>query len=225
MTSLDNDARRIREAFDRELATYHAPVDLAERARQGGQRRAGNRRRPAIAGLAGAAGIAALTATAIWQLAAAPAAAAAPWSVTRGPHGKLTLAIRELRDPAGLQRRLLADGVPATVRFTGQTPRSCLYYPLSRGQDVRLMDKIFPQTSSTSGQTAFTIGTAAIPARIGLWITVSPPAAQAAQDRPRSAQFSASWTLVYASGHCPPGKPAQAISVGRVVGGGAAGGR
>lgn len=53
--TLDNDARRIREAFNRQLADCHAPADLAERARQGGQRRAAKRRLPAIAGLAAAA--------------------------------------------------------------------------------------------------------------------------------------------------------------------------
>jgi hypothetical protein len=53
--TLDNDARRIREAFNRELADCHAPADLAERARQGGQRRAAKRRLLATAGLAAAA--------------------------------------------------------------------------------------------------------------------------------------------------------------------------
>jgi hypothetical protein len=53
--TLDNDARRIREAFNRELADCHAPADLAERARQGGQRRAAKRRLLVTAGLAAAA--------------------------------------------------------------------------------------------------------------------------------------------------------------------------
>jgi hypothetical protein len=230
MTSLDNDARRIREAFDRELAVVHAPADLVERARQGAQRRArnrraGNRRLPAIAGLVGATGAAALTATVIWQLAAAPAAAAAPWSVTHGPGGRLIVTIRELRDPAGLQRRLRADGVPATVRFSGRTPRSCLYYPLSPRQGFRLQNEIFPETSSISGQTAFTISTTAIPPRIGLWITVSPPSSKAVHGGLRQDEFAASWTLIYASGRCPSANSPRSAQVGGVVGGGAVGGR
>jgi hypothetical protein len=144
----------------------------------------------------------------------------AAWTVTTEPGGKLTVTIRELRDPAGLQRELRADGVAATVRFTGQTPRQCLYYPLSPREAFRLQARIFPQTSNTSGQTAFTINTAAIPARIGLWMTVSAPRAQAAQDGLRSTDFAATWTLVYASGRCPPTKSAQSFSGGGVVGSG-----
>ena len=52
---------------------------------------------------------------------ASPARLAA-WTVTSRPGGRITVTIRELRDPVGLQRQLRADGVPATVRFTGQTP-------------------------------------------------------------------------------------------------------
>ena len=74
------------------------------------------------------------------------------------------------------------------------------------------------QTSSTSGQTAFTINTSAIPARIGLWIALSPPATRATQDGLRSTTFAATWTLVYASGHCPPGKLGHTFSGGGVVG-------
>ena len=35
MTDVDADARRIRDAFEHDLAGYHAPADLAERARAG----------------------------------------------------------------------------------------------------------------------------------------------------------------------------------------------
>jgi len=148
---------------------------------------------------------------------ASPARLAA-WTVTSRPGGRITVTIRELRDPVGLQRQLRADGVPATVRFTGQTPRRCLYYPLPPKQSFRLQARIFPQASSTSSHTAFTINTTAIPARIGLWITLSPPATQAAQDGLRSTAFAATWTLVYASGHCPPGKPTQTFSGGGATG-------
>ncbi len=140
----------------------------------------------------------------------------AAWNVATRPGGKLIVTIRELRDPAGLQRRLRADGVPATVRFTSQNPRLCLYYPLSSRRAFRLLARIFPQNSSTRAQTAFTINPAAIPARIAPWITVS---AARTQHGPRSTEFSASWTLVYASGHCHAGRRPKGYSGGGVVGG------
>lgn len=122
----------------------------------------------------------------------------AAWTVISKPGGQVSVTIRELRDPAGLQRRLRADGVPATVRFTSQFPRPCQYYRLPARQAFRLLSRIFPRSTSTSGQTAFTINPSAIPARIGLWINISPPARHGLG----SAYFSAEWTLVYAGGRC-----------------------
>jgi hypothetical protein len=138
----------------------------------------------------------------------------AAWTVITKPGGQIRVTIRELRDPAGLQRRLRADGVPATIRFTSQAPRLCRYYRLPARQTFRLLSKIFPRNASASGQTAFTINPPAIPTRIGLWITVSPPA----RHGPDSADFSANWLLVHTSGRCPSAK-ATTFSGGGVVGG------
>jgi hypothetical protein len=41
----------------------------------------------------------------------------AAWTVVKEPDGTVLVTIREFRDPAGLQRRLRADGVPASVVF------------------------------------------------------------------------------------------------------------
>jgi hypothetical protein len=41
----------------------------------------------------------------------------AAWTVTKEADGRIFLRIRELRDPAALQRKLRADGVPASVVF------------------------------------------------------------------------------------------------------------
>jgi hypothetical protein len=41
----------------------------------------------------------------------------AAWTVTKEADGRIFLKIRELRDPAALQRKLRADGVPASVVF------------------------------------------------------------------------------------------------------------
>lgn len=137
------------------------------------------------------------------------------WTVITKPGGQLSVTIRELRDPAGLQHRLRADGVLATVRFTSRLPRPCHYDRLPARQELRLLSEIFPQSSSASGQTAFTINPSAIPARTGLWINVGAPA----RHGPGSGDFTASWTLVSSSGRCPSGKP-PAFSGAGVVGSG-----
>jgi len=142
----------------------------------------------------------------------------AGWTVTTRPGGRLIVTIRELRDPAGLQRRLRADGVPVTVRSIDQVPRLCLYYRLPPKQDIRLMDRIFSSASSTRGQTVFTINTTAIPAHIGLWINLGPPRAHVGYGG-RKAEFAALWTLVYASGRCPPGPLSHTFTGGGVEGG------
>lgn len=51
-----------------------------------------------------------------------PRADLAAWTVTRTPAGLVTVTVRQLNDPAGLQRTLRADGVPSFVRFRGETP-------------------------------------------------------------------------------------------------------
>jgi hypothetical protein len=148
------------------------------------------------------------------------AAKLAAWTVIDKPGGQVNVTIRELRDPGGLQRRLRADGVPATIQFASQfsARHHPCYYPLPPNRAFRLLSRIFPRVTSASGQTAFTINPSAIPARIGLWIHVSPPAGHG----PGSAEFSASWTLVYANGRCPSGKvPGIDVGAGAgVVGGG-----
>ncbi len=41
----------------------------------------------------------------------------AAWTVTKQADGTIKVKIREFRDPAGLQHRLRADGIPASVKF------------------------------------------------------------------------------------------------------------
>lgn len=170
----------------------------------------------AAAALTAAAG----TALAVTTLAApghpAPAQLTA-WTVAKKPGGSVQVTIRDLRDLAGLQRRLRADGVPATVRFDSnpptrsQLPRPCLNYPmptrhlhdqgghLAGGPYVRLVERIF-QDGTTRSQTMFTIHPAAIPAVIGLWFNIRPPA------HPDGDGASVVVRLVYASGRCPTAK-------------------
>jgi hypothetical protein len=62
MTHPDLDVRRIREAFDRDLSGYQAPSDFPERVRQGGLRRARQRR---VRRMTGAGAVACAAAVAI----------------------------------------------------------------------------------------------------------------------------------------------------------------
>jgi len=48
--------------------------------------------------------------------------------------GDIKVTIRELRDPAGLQRTLRADGVPASVTFAGQQNPACQGSPQGTGR-------------------------------------------------------------------------------------------
>lgn len=62
------------------------------------------------------------------------------WTVTKQADGTITVTVRQLRDPQGLQRTLRADGVPATVTFFGHEPRTCQRYP---GMSAALMAEVF----------------------------------------------------------------------------------
>jgi hypothetical protein len=91
------------------------------------------RARRRIPGMAGAVAVAAAGALAVTGLLPGGQQAShqssiqltAAWTVTRQADGTIFVTIRELRDPAGLQARLRADGVPASVAFPGQRGPSC----------------------------------------------------------------------------------------------------
>jgi hypothetical protein len=68
------------------------------------------------------------------------AAGLAAWTVTRQAGGDIKVTVSELRDPAGLQSTLRADGVPASVTFLGQPNPACSALPFDPG----LQAKIFP---------------------------------------------------------------------------------
>ena len=92
------------------------------------------RRLPGLA--AGALAVAAAAVLAVTALVPAghragpqPPAQLAAWTVTKQANGTITVTVRQLRDPQGLQRKLRADGVPASVTFFGHEPRACQRYP------------------------------------------------------------------------------------------------
>lgn len=53
----------------------------------------------------------------------------AAWTVVKQADGNVRVTLRDLRDPAGLQSKLRADGVPASVTFDGQPDPACRMYP------------------------------------------------------------------------------------------------
>jgi hypothetical protein len=99
----------------------------------------------------------------------------AAWTVARLAGGNISVTIRELRDPAGLQARLRADGVPASVRFMpsrhGQ-PNPCREYAGSQALQHQVIQGLRP--AHRGEQTIFLIiHAAALPrgAGVGLQVT------------------------------------------------------
>jgi hypothetical protein len=86
------------------------------------------RRIPGMAGALAAAAGTALAVTALLPSGHQPAARRPAWTVATQADGNIRVTIRELRDPAALQRTLRADGVPVSVTFTGQSNPACQPY-------------------------------------------------------------------------------------------------
>ena len=134
------------------------------------------------------------------------------WTVTRPAKGTIKVTIRALRDPAGLQRALRADGVPANVEFlrhsftptTSATaiPRSCRAPYLSDKANADLQAKIMPDPGSFAptrqGAVVLIIRPSAIPHGIGLFIEAyaASPGSQAGE------AFAMQTDLVQASPRC-----------------------
>jgi hypothetical protein len=97
------------------------------------------RRIPALAGVlavAAGAAIAVITLVPAGHQPSHPVTAQlAAWTVTKQADGSVTVTLRQMKDPAGLQRTLRADGVPASVTFFGQQNQACLPYPYHPGQN------------------------------------------------------------------------------------------
>jgi hypothetical protein len=101
------------------------------------------RRIPRMAGALVVAGGATLTAIAVLPASHQSTAQLAAWTVVKRADGTIYVTINELKDPAGLQRTLRADGVPASVTFFGQENGSCQLY--TDGDRTGLIGKIFSQ--------------------------------------------------------------------------------
>lgn len=95
--------------------------------------RAVRARRRRVRGLTGAVALAgsSIAAVALLVPGGHPAKAQlAAWTVTRDPDGGITVTVNQMKDPAGLQATLRADGIPARVTFN---PVNAMNKPLPTG--------------------------------------------------------------------------------------------
>jgi hypothetical protein len=141
------------------------------------------RARRRIPGMAGALAIAVAAALAVTALLPPshqpgrwPSAQLAAWTVAKQADGTVYVTIRELRDPAGLQSKLRADGVPASVIFGSQPnakPNPCQSY----GGGPEFLQKVFtflaPPGPPQGHSTAMAIHPSALPSGAGVQIITS----------------------------------------------------
>ena len=130
------------------------------------------RRIPRVAAALGAAAAAAFAVSVALPAshpASEPGAQLAAWTVARQADGSIQVTIRELQDPAGLQRTLRADGVPASVTFTGQQNPACQGYPGGGSQSQRrhLLSSV---AGPAAGRDVMVIHPSALPSGAGLQI-------------------------------------------------------
>jgi hypothetical protein len=124
------------------------------------------RRRRLVLGMAaaGAAAAAAVVTPIVAPGGGATAFATADYSVQPHPDGTFTVTIKQLRDPAGLQRALRADGIAAYVRYLPTPDGPCAYQQRGSGKaDFWLMPEIVSGPTASSRTTILTIHPAKLP--------------------------------------------------------------
>jgi hypothetical protein len=157
----------IREPF----SAVHSTTPVGQIVSRGRAIRAGRRIPGVAAALAVAAGTA-LAVTALLPSGHQPAAQPAAWTVAKQADGNIRVTIHELRDPAGLQRTLRADGVPVSVTFIGQPDAACQPYGSGGSHLLATM------TTALSGHGSLrvlVIQPSAFPAGAGLAIAAGHP--------------------------------------------------
>jgi hypothetical protein len=151
-----------------DAARQARPLAAADVIRRGDRRHRRSITRLSLGGLSVTGAIAAVIVGVIALLPAShqasrqPGAQLAAWTVVKQA-GNVYVTIRQFRDPAGLQTRLRADGVPASVTFTGQQNPACQPYPYRPG----LLQKVI--SARHEGQSHLTIiHLSALPSGAGL---------------------------------------------------------
>ena len=187
-----------------ELADLTAPAGLLAAVRRRHARR--QRRLLTAAGAAGAAAAVAASAAIVTHAAGPggpPAARLAAWTVITEPSGTVAVSIRDLRDPAGLQRALQAHGVPAIVRFhrSGSPMPGCV---IPGGSPLAsTYQRVFVQPAAASrGGPVLRINPAAVPPAAEIGIDAAPG-------------NGISIALLTKDGRCLPPSKATSIGMGR----------
>ena len=133
---------RLAEVRD-SLGQAHPSIPASEIIARARRRRL---RRRLIPAMTGALALAAGAAVALTVLLPAshpasrqPGLQLAAWTVVKQPGGNVSVTIRELHNPAGLQRRLRADGVPATVTSLNQLNLACHPWPQDPGAPANVI--------------------------------------------------------------------------------------
>jgi hypothetical protein len=170
----DELATAVRES----VTSVHMTIPAEQIATRGRTIRA-RRRIPLLTGaLAGAAG-AALAVSAMLppghQASPPVTAQLAAWTVAKQANGDIRITFRDMRDPAGLQRTLRADGLPVNVSFSPpsgtpfarQNP-ACRGYPASTGGSTQLSRAVEMHPARNSA--VLVIHPRALPEGAGLWI-------------------------------------------------------
>jgi hypothetical protein len=195
-----------------DAARQARPLAAAEVIRRGDRRHRRSVTRLSVGGLSAAGVVAAVI---IGVIALAPAsrpashpahAELAAWTVVRQVDGTIFVKIRELRDPAGLQATLRADGVPASVVFYPGRPAEqsawsfvhfknnpCQEYSGGEGQAQNVV------TGQDALQVGFTVHPSAIPSGAGVQIVANSNVGYYPQQQGPMALFE--W-LVQASPQC-----------------------
>jgi len=156
---------RVRES----VANVHTATPAEQIISRGRAVRARRRINGAAGTLAAAAGIT-LVVAGLLPSSNQPAAQLAAWTVAKQANGDVYVTIHELHDPAGLQSRLRADGVPASVTFSGQQNPACQGYPGGGSQSQRRQLLGSVVTGPATGRDVMVIHPAALPSGAGLQI-------------------------------------------------------
>jgi hypothetical protein len=165
------------------------------------------RRVPAVAGALVAAAAAAVAVTTVLPASStghpgATDAQLTSWSVARQDNGRIRVTIRDLRDPAGLQHRIRAEGVPASVTFSGRHNPACLLYAGggSRSQRHHLLSSVYTVEPAQHRQYVVNIHPAGLPPGAGVQIQALFPTHPG-----QHGNFGFTLSLVQASPQCTGG--------------------
>jgi len=102
------------------------------------------------------------------------------WTVAKQANGDIHITVNQLKDPAGLQATLRADGLPAIVSFAGPAlSTSCQEYPVSRGD--------LQSVAQFHGTGGITIHPSALPRGAGVFIFDRPGTGSPANPLPAKA--------------------------------------